>query len=111
MGVPTKRGNVHNGLSETPIFARAQIGLFRPKLKGTINMYAQKLIVTTDNFGNLKVMPKLPANKQIEAIFLVLEDDEISHSKRQPHPDIVGRVQIVGDIIDTVTQAEWNVPE
>ncbi len=74
-------------------------------------MYAQKLIVTTDNFGNLKAMPKLPANKQIEAIFLVLEDDEISHSKRQPHPDIVGRVQIVGDIIDTVAQAEWNLPE
>lgn len=34
-------------------------------------MYAQKLIVTTDNFGTLKAMPKLPANKQIEAIFLV----------------------------------------
>ena len=74
-------------------------------------MYAEKLIVKTDNLGNLKAMPKLPANKQFEAIFLVMENDAPQHSKRRPHPDIAGRVEIVGDIISSVTHTDWNLPE
>lgn len=31
-------------------------------------------------------------------------------SKRHPHPDIAGRVKIIGDIINTATQAEWDFP-
>jgi hypothetical protein len=72
-------------------------------------MYAEKMIVTTDNFGNLQAMPKLPANQKFEAIFLVLENKKIM-PKRCPHPDIAGRVKIMGDIINTAPQAEWNLP-
>ncbi len=35
-------------------------------------MYAERVIVETDQFGVLKSLPKLPANKQLEAIFLVV---------------------------------------
>jgi len=50
-------------------------------------------------------MPKLPANQKFEAIFLVLESKKVM-PKRCPHPDIAGRVKIMGDIINTATQAE-----
>ncbi len=73
-------------------------------------MYAEKLIVKTDNFGNLQTMPKLPANKRFEAIFLILENDELPPPKRRPHPDIAGRIKITGDIINTVTQSDWDLP-
>ena len=31
-------------------------------------------------------------------------------SKRRPHSDIAGRVKIMGDIINTAPQAEWDLP-
>ena len=34
-------------------------------------MYAERLILETDRFGNLKKQPNLPANKQFEVIFFV----------------------------------------
>jgi len=37
-------------------------------------MYAERLILETDVTGKLKQMPLLPANKQMEAIFLVIDD-------------------------------------
>ena len=64
-------------------------------------MYAQRLILETDQFGNFKKPPMLPANKQFEAIFLVLENVTKHNIKRTPHPDIVGKVKIMGDIFDS----------
>ena len=64
-------------------------------------MYAEKLIVTTDKFGNLQAMPKLPPNQQFEAIFLVLENKKVV-SKRCPHPDIAGQIKITGDIVNSI---------
>jgi hypothetical protein len=37
-------------------------------------MDAERLILETDGYGNLKHLPKLPPNKQFEAIFLVISD-------------------------------------
>ena len=74
-------------------------------------MYAEKLILKTDNFGNVQSMPKLPANKRFEAIFLVLEHEELPQLKRCPHPDIVGRVEITGDIINCVAKSDWDLPD
>ena len=37
-------------------------------------MYAERLILETDVAGRIKEMPILPANKQMEAIFLVTDD-------------------------------------
>ncbi|OGT89007.1 MAG: hypothetical protein A2286_00715 [Gammaproteobacteria bacterium RIFOXYA12_FULL_61_12] len=73
-------------------------------------MYAERLILETDMSGNLKVMPTLPANKQFEVIFLLLEKpDSTVQVKRIPHPDIVGRVQILGDIMGSTPETDWDL--
>ncbi|OQW97776.1 MAG: hypothetical protein BWK73_53830 [Thiothrix lacustris] len=70
-------------------------------------MYAERLILETDQSGNLKALPQLPANKQFEVIFLVLKD-MTTRTKRTPHPDIMGKVNIMGDIFSSVPASEWN---
>ena len=63
-------------------------------------MYAEKLILETDLSGRLKKVPKLPPNKQLEAIFIVISDTTSSVAVfRTPHPDIAGKVIIKGDIM------------
>ncbi|MEQ1530417.1 MAG: hypothetical protein ABL925_13965 [Methylococcales bacterium] len=71
-------------------------------------MYAERMIIETDPAGNVKQLPKLPANCRIEAIFLVM--DEPVKTIRQPHPDIAGKVRILGDIVSSVPEADWNLP-
>lgn len=74
-------------------------------------MYAERLILETDVAGKLKQVPLLPANKQIEAIFLVIAESEQTNLHRQPHTDIAGKTKILGNIIDTAPEAEWNLPK
>ncbi|WP_394754386.1 hypothetical protein [Crenothrix sp.] len=71
-------------------------------------LYAERMIIETDTAGNLKQLPKLPANSQIEAIFLVMEEQ--SQAVRQPHPDIAGKTIVVGDIFSSVSETDWNLP-
>ncbi len=42
-------------------------------------MYAERLVLNTDSAGHLMSLPALPANKRIEAIFLVL-DEKVNNS-------------------------------
>jgi hypothetical protein len=70
-------------------------------------MYAERLILETDQSGNLKYLPNLPANKQFETIFLVLKD-VTKRVKRMPHSDIAGKIKIMGDIFNTVPSSDWN---
>jgi hypothetical protein len=73
---------------------------------------AEHLILETDAAGNLKQVPKLPPNKQIEVTFLVLGDLTRNGVKRRtPHPDIAGQVEILGNIFDSVPSIDWNLPE
>lgn len=72
-------------------------------------MYAERMIVETDRAGNLKKLPKLPANCRFEAIFLVM--DEQPQTIRQPHPDIAGKMHILGDIFSSAPEMDWNLPE
>jgi hypothetical protein len=75
-------------------------------------MDAERLMLETDASGKLKQMPKLPPNKQLEAIFLVLGDSGESCAKRRtPHPDIAGKIKILGNILDTVPEADWHLPQ
>ncbi|MDM8561441.1 hypothetical protein [Candidatus Parabeggiatoa sp. HSG14] len=71
-------------------------------------MYAERLILETDQAGHLKKWPKLPANKQFEVIFLVLKDVS-KYKKRTPHPDIAGKIKITGDIFDSIPSSDWNL--
>jgi hypothetical protein len=75
-------------------------------------MDAERLMLETDPSGNLKQIPKLPPNKQLEVIFLIVGDStEVSVKRRQPHPDILGKTKIYGNIMDTVAEADWNLPQ
>lgn len=74
-------------------------------------MYAERLILETDVAGKLKQIPLLPANKQLEAIFLVIADSEQTNLRRQPHQDIAGKTKIMGNIIDAAPEADWNLPK
>jgi hypothetical protein len=61
-------------------------------------MDAEKLILETDASGNLRHVPKLPPNKQLEAIFLVVGNATESDVKRRtPHPDIAGKINNFGE--------------
>ena len=74
-------------------------------------MYAERLILETDNSGNLKKLPKLPPNKQLEVIFLELDDALKNRIKRRrPHQDIIGQTRILGDIVNTVSETDWDLP-
>lgn len=75
-------------------------------------MYAERVILETDQAGNVKNLPKLPPNIHVEAIFLVLESTEPAAThRRRPHPDIAGRIRITGDIVDTAPAADWDLPQ
>jgi hypothetical protein len=69
-------------------------------------MYTERFILETDQTGNFKKCPKLPANKQFEVIVLMLKDVS---EKRTPHPDIAGKIKIMGDIFDSVPSSDWNL--
>ena len=71
-------------------------------------MYAERLILETNQFGKIKKLPKLPANKKLEAIFLVLDDVATRPVKRAPHTDIAGKIKIVGDLFNTVPATDWE---
>jgi hypothetical protein len=70
-------------------------------------MYAERMIIETDAVGNLKQLPKLPANCRIEAIFLVM--DQHANPIRQPHPDLAGQINILGDIFAGVPENDWAI--
>lgn len=74
-------------------------------------MYAERLILETDVSGKLKQIPVLPANKQLESIFLVIAEANQTKPRRQPHPDIAGKAKVMGNIIDTAPVADWDMPK
>lgn len=73
-------------------------------------MYAERVVLETDRNGKLKQTPKLPANKKFEAIFLFIEESNtIIPKKRTPHPNILGKVVIRGDIFSSVSDDQWDL--
>ena len=74
-------------------------------------MQVERLILETDGLGNLKQIPKLPPNKQVEVTFRVLDDAKDSAIKRRvPHPDWVGKIKILSDnIMDSVPESDWEL--
>ncbi|MCT7970245.1 hypothetical protein NG799_28415 [Laspinema sp. D1] len=74
-------------------------------------MQVKRLILETDRLGNLKHIPKLPPNKQVEVIFRVLDDVKDSPIKRRiPHPDLAGQIKILSsNLMDTVPESDWEL--
>jgi hypothetical protein len=74
-------------------------------------MHAERLILETDTSGKLKNMPLLPPNKQVEVILIVISEINEIKPIRKPHPDIAGKTKILGDIINTVREDQWDLPK
>jgi len=72
-------------------------------------MYAERVMLETDAEGHLKQAPCLPPNRSIEAIFLVLEPSA-QNAVRRPHPDIAGKLKVLGNIQDSVGETDWFPP-
>ncbi|RLC03360.1 MAG: hypothetical protein DRI57_29200 [Deltaproteobacteria bacterium] len=70
-------------------------------------MYVERLVLETDHSGNLRHMPKLPANKRFETVFLMLRD-MTEPVRRTPHPDIVGKISIMGNIFSSTASSDWD---
>lgn len=72
-------------------------------------------MLETDMMGKLKRVPKLPPDKKLEAIFLVVSEEAVSTAplplRRVPHPDIAGKVIIKGDIMSSGPSSSWDLPE
>ena len=64
-------------------------------------MYAEKVIIETDPQGKIISLPKLPANAQIEAIFLVLNLGSETR-RRLPSSKVAGKGKITGEIMSPV---------
>ncbi len=75
-------------------------------------MNKERLVLDTDSKGNLKGLPKFPPNRKVEAIFLIIDKpDQKIRTRRFPHRDIAGKIRITGNIFDTVSESEWNLPK
>ena len=73
-------------------------------------MQVQHIILETDQFGNIKNIPKLLPNKKIEGIFFVVDAaDTLNSSPQMPHPDLVGQVKIFGNIFESVPEQDWEI--
>ncbi|QUS59308.1 hypothetical protein IQE94_09955 [Synechocystis sp. PCC 7339] len=73
-------------------------------------MQPKHIILETDQLGNLKNVPKLPPNKKIQEIFLVLDDiNESTLLVNSTPANLVGKVQILGDIFDSVPETDWEI--
>ncbi|MBE9562678.1 MAG: hypothetical protein IMF12_07440 [Proteobacteria bacterium] len=69
-------------------------------------MYAEHITIETDQAGKFKELPKLPPNKLFEIIVL---GNVNKCMKRIPHPDIIGKIKITGDIFDSIPLSDWNL--
>ncbi len=75
-------------------------------------MHTERLLLDTDQKGNLKGLPKFPPNKKVEVIYMVLDRSEQKKSiRRSPHQDIAGKIRIMGNIFDTASDQDWNLPK
>jgi len=75
-------------------------------------MNTERLLLDTDNKGNLKGLPKFPPNKKVEAIFMIIDrPDQKICTRRFPHRDIAGKIRMMGNIFDAVSENDWNLPK
>ena len=70
-------------------------------------MYAERLILETNEHGFFKHPPSLPPNSKMEVIFLILE--KISPVKRKPAKEIAGKAINKADLLQPIIPEEnWQ---
>ena len=72
-------------------------------------MYAEKMILKTDQHGHLKTQPELPPNAEVEAIFLVLKKIQPMDNSSFPSALIKGAMKVNDDLLSPVIRSEeWE---
>jgi hypothetical protein len=59
-----------------------------------------------------RIMIELPEsflNHKVEVIVLTV--DEETPAIRRPHPAIAGKMKIIGDVLESIPEADWNLPQ
>lgn len=70
-------------------------------------MQVHRVLLETDEKGQLGVVPPLPPHAKVEAIFLVL-DPEKAAGVRTPPPELA-KLQITGDVVSpAIDLQDWN---
>lgn len=73
-------------------------------------MQVQRVLSRVDD-GTLSIqLPESFNHHRVEVIVLTMDEDEPLPAQRQPHPDIVGRVHIRGDILASTPEQDWDLP-
>ncbi len=72
-------------------------------------MQVERLFEQVKNRRVLIELPENFNNHRVEIIILTVDDSTPVH--RCPHPDIVGQVKIHGDIISSVPETDWDLPQ
>jgi hypothetical protein len=77
--------------------------------KEKVQMFAERMIIETDETGAIKDLPNLPPHSKVEAIYLVLEQNSSEVVvQRKPHLEIVGQMEITGDIMESSPVSDWG---
>ena len=63
-------------------------------------MNSERIIVETDDLGNIKNLPSLKPNHRFEVVIRDMNSVN-TMSGRRPDPAIAGRLEILGDVIDS----------
>ena len=71
-------------------------------------MLAERFHLRTDQDGNLVGLPRLKPNQCFEVILLKEEPVTVPPRRRRPLPNLIGSVEIKGDLTEPVfTEEEW----
>jgi hypothetical protein len=72
------------------------------------SMQAHRVLLETDEKGQLGAVPPLPPHAKVEAIFLVL-DPERAAGARTPPPEL-SALRITGDVVvPAIDVQDWNI--
>jgi len=73
-------------------------------------MQAQRFVTRIVDCNLSLQLPESFNHQRVEVIVLELDDGEPTPTRREPHPDIAGRVQIIGGIVSSVPEEAWDLP-
>jgi len=76
-------------------------------------MHAIEFVTKIDN-GIVQVPTEYKELQQAGKARIIILFDEEQHttlSKRRPHADIAGKLQILGDIMSSAPETDWNSPK
>ena len=71
-------------------------------------MQVQRRIAEVKHRQLVIELPESFVNHTIEVIILTI--DEESPVMRRSHPDIAGKMHILGDVLQSVPDADWDMP-